>query len=179
MTAIVVPTSASPSGTVILSRTPPASASTSCVTLSVSSSYSGSPFSTRSPSDFSHLTIVPDSIPCPSRGSLISVAIAGNRATDGLEHVVRVRNDPLLHDRRERDGGEPRADALDRRVQPVERAVLDHRRDLGAETAADNRLVRDDAAVRLLHRVDERALVERLERARVDDLDGHPLLLRL
>ncbi len=39
MSAIVVPTSTSPSGTTILSSTPSASASTSCVTLSVSSSY--------------------------------------------------------------------------------------------------------------------------------------------
>jgi hypothetical protein len=38
ITAMVVPTSASPSATAILSRTPDASASTSCVTLSVSSS---------------------------------------------------------------------------------------------------------------------------------------------
>ena len=38
MNAIVVPTGTSPSETAILSRTPAASASTSCVTLSVSSS---------------------------------------------------------------------------------------------------------------------------------------------
>src|SRR4029079_6035374 len=38
-------------------------------------------------------------------------------------------------------------------------------------------LVRDDAAVRLLHRLDERLLVERLQRARVDDLDGDALRL--
>ena len=38
ITAIVLPTSTSPSETAIFSRTPDASASTSCVTLSVSSS---------------------------------------------------------------------------------------------------------------------------------------------
>ena len=43
----------------------------------------------------------------------------------------------------------------------------------------DDRLVGDDAAVRLLDRVDERLLVERLERARVDDLDRDAFLLRL
>jgi hypothetical protein len=63
MTAIVVPTSTSPSGMTILRSTPSASASTSCVTLSVSSSYSGSRFRTSSPSDFSQRTIVPDSMP--------------------------------------------------------------------------------------------------------------------
>ena len=62
MTPTVVPTSTSPSATTILSRMPSASASTSWVTLSVSSSYSGSRFATASPSDFSQRTIVPDSI---------------------------------------------------------------------------------------------------------------------
>ena len=52
--AIVWPTGTSPSGSAIFSSTPRSSASTSCVTLSVSSSKSGSPFSTVSPSDFSH-----------------------------------------------------------------------------------------------------------------------------
>src|SRR5207249_11531499 len=97
ITAIVLPTATSPSATAIFRRTPDASASTSWVTLSVSSSYRGSPFSTSSPSDLSHLTIVPDSIPWPRRGSLISVAIAPYRSADRIEHVVRVRNDELLH----------------------------------------------------------------------------------
>src|SRR5439155_19801507 len=76
MSAIVVPTSTSPSATTILSRTPPESASTSCVTLSVSSSYSGSPFSTVSPSVLSQRTIVPASMPWPDRGGLTSTAIS-------------------------------------------------------------------------------------------------------
>ena len=76
MNATVCPTGTSPSATAILSRTPAASASTSCVTLSVSSSKSGSPFSTGSPSDLSQRTIVPDSMPWPSRGRMTSVATA-------------------------------------------------------------------------------------------------------
>jgi hypothetical protein len=71
----MAPTGTSPSGTTIFSSRPPASASTSCVTFSVSTSNSGSPFSTRSPSDLSQRTTTPDSIPWPSRGSLISTAI--------------------------------------------------------------------------------------------------------
>ncbi len=63
MKPIVRPTSTSPVGIAIFRRTPSASASTSCVTLSVSSSYSGSPFATCSPSDLSQRTIVPDSMP--------------------------------------------------------------------------------------------------------------------
>src|SRR5688500_13598361 len=179
ITAIVRPTSTSPSETAILSRTPEASASTSCVTLSVSSSYSGSPFSTLSPSDLSHLTIVPDSMPCPRRGSLISVAIATHSSLDGREHVVGVRNDPLLHHRGERERRELCAHALDRRVEPIEGAVLDHGRDLGAEAHPRHCLVRDDAAVRLLHRRDERVLVERLQRSRIDHLNGDALLFGL
>jgi hypothetical protein len=76
MNATVCPTGTSPSATAILSRTPAASASTSWVTLSVSSSKSGSPFSTGSPSDLSQRTIVPDSMPWPSRGRMTSVATA-------------------------------------------------------------------------------------------------------
>src|SRR5437868_8486070 len=103
-------------------------------------------------------------MPWPSRGSLTSVATSDNRAVDGLEHVARVRDDELLHDRRERDRRELGADALDRRVEPVECLVLDHGRELRAETAANDRLVRDDAAVRLLDRAHERGLVARLQR---------------
>src|SRR6185312_13261672 len=113
--------------------TPDASASTSCVTLSVSSSYSGSPFSTWSPSDLSHLTIVPDSIPWPRRGSLTSSAIALHRPLDRSQHVIGVRDDVLLHHRREGQRREPGADALDGRVEPVERLVLDDGGDLRAE----------------------------------------------
>src|SRR3954471_7336889 len=116
----------------------------------------------RSPSLFSHLTIVPASMPWPRRGSLTSVAIAGNGPVDRLEHVRLVRDDELLHDGREGQRREARADALDRRVEEVERAVLEQRRHLRAEAPARDRLVRDDAAVRLLDRAHERLLVERL-----------------
>ena len=47
--ATVCPTGTSPAATAIFSSTPDASASTSWVALSVSSSYSGSPFSTGRP----------------------------------------------------------------------------------------------------------------------------------
>ena len=83
MMPTVVPTSTSPSATTIFSRTPSDSASTSCVTLSVSSSKRGSPFVTASPSVFSQRTIVPDSMPWPSRGSLTSVAISSRAPPSG------------------------------------------------------------------------------------------------
>src|SRR6266851_1596326 len=180
ITAIVLPTSTSPEEIAIFSRTPEASASTSCVTLSVSSSYSGSPFSTLSPSDLSHFTIVPDSMPWPRRGSLTSVAIGTPyRSANCMQHIARVRHDELLHHRRERQWRELRPDALDRCVEPVERAVLDQGGDLRAEASAHDRLVGDDAAIGLLHRRDQRVLVEREKCARIHDLDGDALLFRL
>src|SRR5512133_4403411 len=119
-----------------------------------------SPFSTLSPSDFSHFTIVPDSMPWPRRGSLTSVAIVPSHGSaNRCEHVAGVRDDELLHHRRERQRRELRADTLDRRVEPVERAVLNHGGNLCAETTADDRFVRDDAAVRLLDGRDQRVLV--------------------
>src|SRR5881397_981587 len=128
MTAIRLPTSiSSPSPARIFSRTPLASASTSCVTLSVSSSYSGSPFSTVSPSDLSQRTIVPASMPCPSRGRVSSVAIPAHRAHDRLVDLGLVRDDELLHHRGERKRDEAGADPLDRRVEPVEGVLLDDR----------------------------------------------------
>src|SRR5689334_4478986 len=170
MTAIVSPTGTSPDSTAIFNSTPLASASTSCVALSVSTSKSGSPFSTRSPSAFSHLTIVPASIPCPRRGSFTSLATR-DRPLDRGEHVVGLRDHELLHRRRERERRELGPHALDRRVEVVERLLLQHGRDLGPEAHPRDGLVRDDRAIRLLDRLDQARLVERLERARVDDLD--------
>src|SRR4029079_17607249 len=124
MNATVCPTGTSPSATAILSRTPAASASTSCVTLSVSSSNSASPFPPASPSDLSQRTIVPDSMPWPSRGRMTSVAIGEplalpHRPLDRGEHVVGVRHDELLHHRCERQRCELRGDTLDPRLGAV------------------------------------------------------------
>src|SRR3954466_1066927 len=181
MNATVCPTGTSPSATAILSRTPAASASTSCVTLSVSSSKSGSPFSTGSPSDLSQRTIVPDSMPWPSRGRMTSVTTLRlpDSSLDRGEDVLGMRGDERFHPRRERERRELRPHALDRRVEPVERLVLEDGRDLGAEAHPRDGLVRDDSTVRLLHRGDERLLVEWLKRPRVDDLDRDPVALRL
>ena len=107
-----------------------------------------------SPSAFSHLVTVPASMPWPSRGSLTWFAIGYAFPTVrriAVEHVGHLRDHVLLHHRRERERRELRADALDRRVEPVERLVLQHGRHLGAEAHARHGLVRDDRAVRLLH----------------------------
>src|SRR3954453_18854419 len=105
-------------------------------------------------------------MPWPRRGSLTSVAIARNGPVDRLEHVRLVRDDELLHDRREGQRREARADPLDGRVEEVEGALLEQRRAPGAEAPPRDRLLRDDAAIRLLDRAHERLLVERLQRPR-------------
>src|SRR5215470_1984254 len=155
MKATVSPTGTSPSETAILSSTPAASASTSWVTLSVSSSNSGSPRWTGSPSFLSQRTIVPISIPCPRRGSLTSSATRDGLPDRG-EHVRGLRDDELLHRRCERERRELRPDALDRSVEPVERPLLEDCGHLGAEPHPRHGLVGDDRAIRLLHRLDER-----------------------
>src|SRR5579859_3636375 len=100
-------------------------------------------------------------MPWPRRGSLTSVATA-HGAVDRPQNIGCLRHDELLHDGREGNGRELGADPLNRGVEPVERLVLDDSPDLGAEPAADDGLMGDDAAVRLLDRADERRLVERL-----------------
>src|SRR5262249_57173638 len=101
----------------------------------------------------------------------------GAGVPDRGEQVGGLRDDELLHRRRERERRELRPDALDRRVEPVERPLLEDGRNLGPEPHPRHGLVCDDRAIRLLHRLDERVLVERLERARVYDLAPDPLAL--
>src|SRR6185503_11214778 len=58
----------------------------------------------------------------------------------------------------------------------VERLFLDDGRNLGTPAHARNGLVGDDSTVRLLDGGDEGVLVERLQRAWIEDLYGDPLL---
>lgn len=62
------------------------------------------------------------------------------------------------------------ADDLDRRVKVVERLLLDDRGDVGGNAATAHRFLHDDGAVGLGHRFEDRFLVERHQRARVDNL---------
>ena len=74
---------------------------------------------------------------------------------DGVQHVVRLRQDFLLEVRRVGDRAVECRDATDRRVEMVEQLVGDPRRDFRAEPARQLVLVRDDDAVGLL---DQRAM---------------------
>src|SRR5262252_691341 len=69
---------------------------------------------------------------------------------DRLQHVGGLREDFLLEIRMVRDGRVERRDAANRRVEVLEELVGDARGDLGAESARQLVLVRDDDAVRLL-----------------------------
>ena len=96
---------------------------------------------------------------------------AGNDVADPRCDVGRRREVVLLERRAERHRRERRADAADRRVEVVERLLLDLGGDLGAEPAEAHGLVDDDDPVGLAHRLDDGVGVERLQRARVDHLD--------
>src|SRR5882672_12001594 len=70
-----------------------------------------------------------------------------------------------------------RSQARDGRVEQVEPLLADQRRDLRAEPSALARLVADDEAARLGHRVENGILVERDQRPRIHDLHRDALLL--
>src|ERR1051325_10955859 len=95
------------------------------------------------------------------------------RALDGAHERARVRIERVLQltARRARRRREP--DALDRRLQAAERLLADARGDLGTRAVAHPVAVGDDAAAGLLHGGDHRRVVERRQRADVDDLHAH------
>src|SRR6266480_891250 len=99
--------------------------------LSVSISTSSSPRLTSSPSDFSHLRIVPSSMESDRRGIETS-AIAGGYPSDvakrcqhGLDDLRLVRVGDLLERLGVRHRQVGAGDARDRRVEEVERLLLD------------------------------------------------------
>ena len=118
-------------------------------------------------------------MPWPRRGSFTSLQARRDRLPDRGQNLFLPRHVRPLEHGRERRRRELRADALDRRVEPVERLLLDDGRHLGAEAHPRDGLVRDDEPVRLLDGGDDRLLVEGLERPRVDDLDRDAVLLGL
>src|SRR5690606_13998516 len=71
----------------------------------------------------------------------------------------------------------PARDALDRRLEMVEAALLHDGGQLRTEAASPGRLVDDDAAARLLHRCDDGLGVERQQGSEIDDLGIDPVLL--
>src|SRR2546423_3819051 len=176
ISAIVLPTgTTSPARAVTSCSTPDAGASISTVTLSVSISTIGSPFLTVSPGALSQRRTLPVSCASSSAGMMTLAGIAtGSRLPAerlrGLEDGLLRRHGEVLEHRRERHRHVHRADAPDRRVEVIEGALGDHRRDLGGDAVALVALVHHEGARGLLGRLDQRRLVERPGRARVGHL---------
>src|SRR5205823_7978346 len=176
ISAIVLPTgTTSPARAVTSCSTPDAGASISTVTLSVSISTIGSPFLTVSPGALSQRRTLPVSCASSSAGMMTLAGIAtgsrlpAERLRD-LEDGLLRRHGEVLEHRRERHRHVHGADAPHRRVEVIEGALGDHRRDLGGDAVALVALVHDEGARGLLGRLDQRRLVERPGRARVDHL---------
>src|SRR5437879_10472786 len=161
-------------------RTPSPGASTSTTALSVSTSISGSPRWTSSPSSLSHRTSRPVSWDIPSAGMTTLWATGGLPLLAELEREFRDapgrRDRQVLQRGRERNWDIQGADSLDGRVEVVEGPVGDHRRQLGGHAVALVALVDDDRTTRLDDRPNQRLLVQGDGGPRVDDLRRDPLL---
>src|SRR5688500_1578461 len=139
--------------------------------LSVSISAIGWPRFTSSPSETSHLRIVPSSIESDRRGIVISdISAVPERGQRGLHDVLLVRERCLLERLRVRHRHVGSRYAHDRRVEPVERLLLDERGQVRPHAAMWPAFLDDDRAVRLLDRIDDRVQVEWPQRAWVDHL---------
>src|SRR5215211_338403 len=144
--------------------------------LSVSISTSGSPRLTWPPCSTSHLSTVPSSIESDRRGIVTSVAMVGAllEISEGrehsLHHVLLMRHCGLLErlgvGHRRVGPGHP----LHRRVEVVERLLLDERRQVRPDAAVRPALLDDHRTIRLLDRLDDGVEVERPQRARIDHL---------
>src|SRR5260370_4529276 len=115
-----------------ISSLPSSSAWRSNVALSDSTSARTSPLWTSSPLDFFHSTMVPSSIVSESFGILISGTCSpAHRLADQPLDVLGRRDRRLLERQAVRHRHLRAAQPQDRRVQAVEAALLDARRQLG------------------------------------------------
>src|SRR4051795_11951689 len=167
-TSTVVPTSTR------ISRTRPlAGASTSVSILSVEIEAMISSRSTQSPACFFPSTTVPSATDTPICGivtSTVPVSV-GEELTARLLDVVDLREHGLLERGRERDRDVGRAHAHDGPIEVLPAPLGDQRRDLRAGGARRVGLVDDHDLRGLAHGGEDRLLVERHQRAEVEDLD--------
>src|SRR3954470_8574618 len=188
----------SPAEPILRRRSPDAVASTAPVVFSVSTSHSSSPGLTSAPSSTSQSSTRPSVIERPHFGipsllimPLLRVAVPGHTSRSNQSASLRHRRsrsladrrgDPLgrrhvrvLEDRRERHRRVRRRDHPRRRLQLGERLAGDERDDVGGPPAARPGLVDDDEPPGALDALEDRVLVERRGRARIDDLALDPL----
>src|SRR3954471_13085198 len=169
-----VPTSTvTPTSTARDTTRPEAGAGTSVSTLSVEISTIGSSASIQSPTRLRHSTTVPSATDTPICGIVTSTSDTSVREelTARLLDVACLGQDRPLERWAERDRRVGRRDAHDRPVEVLEGALADQRRDLGPDAARTCGLVQDDDLARLTDGAEDRLLVERAQRAQVDDLD--------
>src|SRR4051794_29441212 len=167
---IGVPTSTVwPSGTNSSATTPANGVGSSTSDLAVSISTTMSLVRTVSPGLTFQVTISASVSPSPTSGrrncftsDMSCPSSVGERAVDGVEHTIEVRQELLLELARRVRQVEP-ADAQHRRLEVVEAALGQPRRDLGAHAQEGRRLVHDDEPAGLLHRRGDGVDVQRRE----------------
>src|SRR5512143_1395122 len=151
--------------------TPASKISMSMMPLVVSTLATTSPRFTLSPGFTSQVVSVALSMSAPSEGITKSAIGSGSeRAPGGGDDRRHLRQRGFLEVLRVRDRHLDTADALERRVEVVERILRDPGHDLGREAAAAPALVDDHGAMRLAHRRKHGRRVERPQAPKVDDL---------
>src|SRR6185503_7084188 len=169
-----------PSCTLISASVPAAGAGISASTLSVEISNNGSSRFTVSPTFLSHLLKVPSAIDSPIWGiktstRAMSSPSVGRQPPGGINDIVRLGQHEVLECRRVRYGHVVRRHPHDRPVEPLERLLVDARRDLAGDPAGAGIFVHDQDFVGLLHRRHDGGIVHRQERPQVDHLDRQPV----
>src|SRR5579863_1729163 len=183
-----------PSPTLISLSTPADGDGISASTLSVEISNSGSSRSTLSPGFFSHLVMVPSKMLSPIWGITMSTAICVSWKTKkprkggaspapttkisvlrqlprGVHDLVGVRQEVRLERRRIRHRRIERGHAKYRTIEVAERFLAQNRRDFTGDPACLRVFVHDEHAIRLLHRLQNRLLIEWKQGAQVDHFD--------
>src|SRR6266699_4484257 len=165
-----------PSCTLISANTPAAGAGISASTLSVEISNSGSSRFTGSPTFLSHLLKVPSAIDSPICGintstrAIFSPSV-GREPSCGFHNIVSLGQHEVLERRRIWQRHIVCRHPHDRRVEPLERLLVDARGDLARDATGPRVLVHDQHLIRLLHRRDDRRVIEREQRPQIEHLD--------
>src|SRR3954465_6976576 len=159
--------------------TPANGTGTATPALAVSTSATTWSTDTWSPTVTCHSTTSASVSPSPRSGSRKSGigSVVPLQAGDRVEDAVDARKVGLLV-HRGRVGDFETRDAQDRRLQPVEAVLREPGDDLGAVPTEPRRLVHDDRTPAPSHGRRHGGVVERRERAEVDDLDVPALLGR-
>src|SRR5438034_10569506 len=171
-----------PCCTLISASTPAAGAGISASTLSVEISNSGSSRFTSSPTFLSHLLKVPSAMDSPICGirtstrDMVSPSVR-REPPGGFDDVFGLREHVILERRCIRQRHVVRRHPHDRPVEPLERPLVDARRDLPGEATRAGVFVHDQHLVGLLDRLHDRGVVEGQQRAQVEHFDRQPVVL--